>query len=59
MKTSHFVNNFSQLLKRLASSQSARRVPSNMECSFCNITNADCPDRIESEEEGLEETRDF
>tara|TARA_Y100000758_G_scaffold246146_1_gene182132 strand:+ start:1488 stop:2141 length:654 start_codon:yes stop_codon:yes gene_type:complete len=56
---SNFVNNFSQLIKRLASSQPARRVPSNLECSFCNITNIDCPDRIESEEERLQDTEDF
>jgi hypothetical protein len=56
---SNFVNNFSELIKRLASAHPARRVPSNLECSFCNITKIDCPDRIESQGEELEETEDF
>lgn len=56
---SNFVNNFSELIRRLASVYPARRVPSNLECSFCNITKIDCPDRIESQTEGLEETGDF
>ena len=54
-----FVNNFSSLIKRLASSQAARRVPSKMECGFCNITASDCPDRVEQTEDTGGETADF
>lgn len=57
-----FVDNFSNLIKRVASSNPARRVPSELECGFCNITSADCPERIESETVGHDdhsETEDF
>ena len=55
----NFVGNLSQLILRLASTTPARRVPSRMECGFCNITSADCPDRAAEDilEEGA--TEDF
>ena len=54
-----FVENLSQLVLRLASNTPARRVPSHMECGFCNITSADCPDR--TAEDNIQEgrTKDF
>ena len=54
-----FVGNLSQLILRLASTSPARKVPSRMECGFCNITSADCPDR--AAEDNLQEgaTEDF
>ena len=54
-----FIDNFSNLIQRLASQQPARRVPSKMECGFCNITVADCPDRIEEADIATGETTDF
>ena len=55
-----FINNFSNLIQRLASPDPARRVPSELECSFCNITSADCPQRIENgEHSDAGETQDF
>lgn len=57
-----FIKNFSELIIRLASPNPSRRVPSAIECSFCNITHADCPDRIESEPDNRDimgETADF
>ena len=54
-----FIGNLSSLIQRLASPDPARKVPSGMECGFCNITSADCPDRIEKNDVGLGETKDF
>ncbi|MCL0099877.1 PD-(D/E)XK nuclease family protein [Dehalococcoidia bacterium] len=55
-----FIENLGKLIQRMASSDPARRVPSGMECGFCNITKADCPDRIEEESSALSgETEDF
>ena len=42
-----FIRNLGSLIRRLAAETSARRVPSPMECRFCEITKADCPDRLE------------
>ena len=54
-----FIDNLGQLIRRVASSTPARKVPSKMECRFCNITRADCPERAAENiiEEG--ETNDF
>ena len=54
-----FIDNLSQLIKRIAAATPARKVPSAMECEFCNITKSDCPDRAAGDalEEG--ETNDF
>ena len=45
--TPDFVANFSSLIRRLAADVPARRVPSAQECRYCDITKADCPDRME------------
>ncbi len=42
-----FVENLGSLMRRLASETPARRVPSSGECRFCEITPADCPERVE------------
>ena len=42
-----FIDQLGSLIRRLASDTPAQRVPSRIECSFCDITKADCPDRIE------------
>ena len=54
-----FINNLGQLIRRVASTTPARKVPSAMECGFCNITKADCAERVAGDvmEEG--ETSDF
>ena len=54
-----FIDNLGQLIRRVASATPARKVPSAMECGFCNITKADCPERAAGDvmEEG--ETSDF
>jgi len=54
-----FKNNLSELIHRVASQNPARRVPSSMECSFCNITNEDCPERIDEKPDVSGETTDF
>ena len=45
--TPEFVSNMSSLIRRLADDVPARRVPSAQECRYCDITRADCPERIE------------
>ena len=54
-----FVERLGALIRRLAEENPARRVPSASECRFCDITIADCPERVEEGvwEEG--ETDDF
>jgi len=36
------------LIRRIADSQPARRVPSALECGMCDLTPNDCPDRIDA-----------
>ena len=43
----NFVDNLGALIRHLASDTPARRVPSYDECRFCDITVADCPERVE------------
>ena len=47
-----FIRNLGGLIRRLAAGTPARHIPSPMECRFCEITQADCPERAE---EGLPE----
>ena len=54
-----FIDNFSELIQRLASHDPARKVPSKLECSFCNITSADCKERVETDITSDAETDDF
>ena len=55
----HFVDNLSQLIRRVASTTPARKVPSQMECGFCNLTVADCPERAAGDTMQEGETDDF
>ena len=54
-----FIENLSQLIRRVASSTPARKVPSQMECGFCNLTASDCPDRAAGGVMQEGETEDF
>ncbi len=54
-----FIENLSQLIRRVASSTPARKVPSPMECGFCNLTAADCPERAAGDAMQEGETDDF
>jgi hypothetical protein len=40
-----FVNNVASLIKRLASSEAPAKIANNVECGFCDIAKADCPER--------------
>ena len=40
-----FINNVVELIQRVSTDIPARKVPSPMECGFCNITQTDCPER--------------
>ena len=54
-----FINNLSSLIQLIGSSNPTRKVPSAMECKFCNIIGADCPKRAAAEEKVEGETIDF
>ena len=54
-----FTENLGSLIRRLASETPARRVPSAQECAFCDITKADCPERMEGIVPGEATTDDF
>ncbi len=41
-----FIGRLSLLLRRLGAGEPARRIASPMECAYCPITTADCPERI-------------
>ena len=57
---SEFVRNLGALIRRLANDAPARRVPSLAECRFCDITSADCPERVEEQPHAeLATTDDF
>ena len=56
---SEFIDRMGQLIRRLAAAQPARRVPSRSECAFCDITPADCPERVMDDGPGHGTTRDF
>ena len=43
-----FVQNLGALIRRLSADEPARRVPSRRACRFCDISAADCPDRIDT-----------
>ena len=42
-----FVARVTEFIRKMTSPMPARRVPSLPECRFCDLTKADCPDRIE------------
>lgn len=50
-----FQNNVTYFLDILESTSPPIRMPHSIECRFCDITNADCPDRKEAEELDLTE----
>ena len=55
-----FVTELGGLITRLADSGPAIKTPSKQECSFCNITMADCKERIDDDlEEDVQRTADF
>ena len=56
---SRFVDSLAALIRRLAAETPTRRVPSGSECRFCDITKADCPDRMEEESREEGTTEDF
>ena len=55
-----FIQDLGSLIRRIAAAETPRRVPSAAECRFCDITVADCPERMESGfEPGEGTTADF
>ena len=54
-----FINKIGQLIRCLSAEVPARRVPSRSECTFCDITSADCPERFTDDNKGQGVTDDF
>ena len=54
-----FIDRLGSLIRRLADENPARKVPSTSECQWCDITAADCPQRIEVDREVSGSTEDF
>ena len=46
-----FIQNLGALIRRLSSEEPTRRVQSRQECRFCDITGADCLERIDETSE--------
>ena len=44
-----FARNLASLIRRLASDTPPQRTPSAHECRFCDISGADCPERLDPE----------
>ena len=44
-----FVERFAELIRKLASNEPSRRVPSYGECTFCKIPESECPDRVDKD----------
>ena len=42
-----FVSRLAEFMRKMTSDMPPRRVPSLAECGWCELTSADCPDRIE------------
>ena len=40
------------LIRRVVSDDPARRVPSPSECNWCDLTDLDCPERVDSDPSG-------
>ena len=51
-----FIQNLGALIRRLASKTPATRMPSTQECRFCDISAADCPERVDGDAEPREGT---
>ena len=54
-----FVQNLGALIHRLSADKPARRIPSPQECRFCDISAADCPERVDEPTLHQGETLDF
>ena len=54
-----FVKKIGELIQRVSNPTPARKVPSALECGFCQITSADCPDRAATDSAIEGETADF
>ena len=46
-----FVARLAEFMRKMTSDMPPRRVPSLAECGWCELTSADCPDRMEPDED--------
>ena len=53
-----FIQNLGALICRISGDEPARKVPSRQECRLCDISAADCPQRVDDEYEPESGTTD-
>ncbi len=53
-----FVRDLSALIRRIAAPEPPHRLPSMAECRFCDITAADCPERVDADADDEAATTD-
>ena len=53
-----FIRNLGSLIRRIAAPEPPIRVPSAHECRFCDITTADCPERVDTASDHVAATTD-
>ena len=46
-----FARSLASLIRRLASDTPPERIPSTHECRFCDISRAECPERVQSDDQ--------
>ena len=54
-----FINSVKSLVQRIGAREPAVKTPSRGECRFCDITLADCPERVEGPEQTVATTDQF
>ncbi len=54
-----FTGSLRSLLRRVGATLPAMKVPSMSECRFCPIAKSECPERVETEEDGQNDKSDF
>ena len=59
IRVSEFIENLSGLVQLMGAGEPARRVPSTRDCWFCDISSADCPERVDEDAVAEGVTEDF
>ena len=54
-----FINSVKSLIQRIGAREPAVKAPSRGQCRFCDITSADCPERVEGPDRAVATTDQF
>jgi hypothetical protein len=55
----NFRTNIANLIRRIGGADQAEKIPSGRECGFCELTPADCPDKIQNGNGHSKQTQAF